>query len=152
MDTHRMKRRSGLGRLPTPKYFCLCSQQPMSIFSDFLPDFFSEAPPISQNEAMSKVNFSIIHLVRTVCELTFTIIQTHYTQTTLICLRLRKSFLIEDHRTLSPKTMHRVCCFRGCLLSGRSLFPWFRGFFLLFVGFVQPLITDSFKPAISEDG
>ena len=38
------------------------------------------------------------------------------------------------------------------LLSGRSLFPWFCAFFLLFIGFVQPLITDSFKPAISEDG
>ena len=38
------------------------------------------------------------------------------------------------------------------LLSGRSLFPWFRAFFLLFVGFVQPLITNSFQPAISEDG
>ena len=40
------------------------------------------------------------------------------------------------------------------LLSGWSLFPWFCAFFLLFVSFVQSLITDSFgfKPAKLEDG
>ena len=39
-------------------------------------------------------------------------------------------------------------------LSGRSLFPLFLAFFLLFVDSVQLLVTDSFefKPAISEDG
>ena len=36
----------------------------------------------------------------------------HYTWTTLFCLQLRKSFSIEDPTTLSPKTMHHVCCFR----------------------------------------
>ena len=71
----------------------------MSVFSDFLPDFFADAPPISQNKTVSKVNFSIIHLVRTVCELTSSIIQTHYTRTTLFCLHLRKLFSIEDRRT-----------------------------------------------------
>ena len=65
--------------LPTPKYFCLYSAQRMSVCSDFLLDFFfffffADTPPISRNEAVSKVNFSIIHLVRTVCELTFSII------------------------------------------------------------------------------
>ena len=100
--------------LPTPQYFCLYSEQPMSIFSDFWPDFFADATPISQNEAVSKVNFSIIHLVRTVCQLTFSIIQTHYTRTTLFCLHLRKSFSTEDRRTLSQKTMHSVCCFHWC--------------------------------------
>ena len=78
----------------------------------FLTGFFADAPSISQNEAVSKVKFSTIYLVRTVSELTFSIIQTHYTRTTLFCLHLRKSFLIKDRRTLSPKTMHRVCCFR----------------------------------------
>ena len=36
------------------------------------------------------------------------------------------------------------------LSSGWSSFPWFPDFFLLFIGFVQPLITDSFefKPAM----
>ena len=44
--------------------------------------------------------------------------------------------------------------FLARLLSDRSFFPWFLAFFLLFVGFVQLLVTDSFefKPAISEDG
>ena len=39
------------------------------------------------------------------------------------------------------------------LLSDRRLFLWYSAFFLLFVGFVQPLITDSveFKPTVKED-
>ena len=144
----------------------------------FLTGFFVDAPPISQNEAVSKVNFPIIHLVRTVCELTvskvnfsiihlvktvceptFSIIQTYYTRTTLFGLHLRKSFSIEDHKTLSQKQCTVCAAFADAdtsfleqLLSGLSLFPWFRAFFLLFVGYMQPLITDSFKPAISEDG
>ena len=47
--------------------------------------FFADAPPISQNE--------------TVCELTFSIIQTNYARTTLFCSHLRRSFSIKDHRT-----------------------------------------------------
>ena len=93
----------------------------MSVFSDFWPDFFADAQPISQNEAVSKVKFSSIHLVRTVCELTFSILQTHYTRTTLFCLQLhlRKTFSIKGHRTLSQKTMHCVCgsCWHWCVLS-----------------------------------
>ena len=42
---------------------------------------------------------------------TSSIVQKHYTQTTLFYLHLRKSFSIEDRRTLSPKAMHHVCCF-----------------------------------------
>ena len=40
------------------------------------------------------------------------------------------------------------------LLSGWSLFPWFLAFCFLFVGFMQPHVTDSFvsKPTICEDG
>ena len=86
----------------------------MSVFSDFWPDFFADAPPISQNEAVSNVNFSIIHHVRTACEITSSTTQTHYTRTTLFCLHLWKLFLIKDRRTLSPKTMHRVCHLRWC--------------------------------------
>ena len=44
-----------------------------------------------------------------------------------------------------------MCCFADAhasylewLLSGRSSFPWFLAFFLLFVSFVQPLVTDSY--------
>ena len=44
-------------------------------------------------KTVSKVNFSIIHLV-TVSELTSLIIQTHYTWTTL-CLHLQKSLTIK---------------------------------------------------------
>ena len=88
-------------------------EQPISILSDFWPYFFADAP-VNQNKTVSKVNFSIIHLVRTVCELTSSIIQTHYTRTTLFSLHLRKSFSIEDRKTLSPKAMHPVCCCRWC--------------------------------------
>ena len=89
----------------------------LSVLHRFFTRFFADAPPISQNKTVSKVNFSINHLVRTVCELTSSIIQTHYTQTTLFYLHVRKLFSIEDRRTLSPKTMHHVCCFRWCLHS-----------------------------------
>ena len=92
----------------------------MSVFSVFLSDFFADAPLISQNKTVSKANFSIIHLVRTVCQLASSIIQTHYTQMTLFCLHLPKSFSVEDRRTFSPKVMHRVCCFCWC----RSVLSW----------------------------
>ena len=66
---------------------------------------------------------------------------------------MRKLFSIKDCRTLLPKTMHHLCCFRwcrhviswmGCCLVG-VCFPWFRASCLLFVGFVQLLITDSIE-------
>ena len=76
--------------------------------------FLADAPPISQNKAVSKANVSIIHLVRTVCELTFSIVQTHYTRMTLFCLCMPKSSSIKDRKTFFPKTMHHMCCFRWC--------------------------------------
>ena len=48
-------------------------------FQIFLTRYFVDVPLISQNKSVSKVNFSIIHLVRTMCELTSSVIQTHYT-------------------------------------------------------------------------
>ena len=149
--------------LPTPKYIYQYSKQPMSVISDFWPDFFVDAPQINQNKTVSKDNFSTIHLVRTVCEFKCSIIQTHYRTGTLwhsdaftLFVHLL-NFLIEDRRTLSPKALHRVCCshwYLEWLLSGRRLFPWFRAFFLLFISFMQLLVTNSFdfKPKISEDG
>ena len=81
----------------------------------------------------TKVTFSIIHFVRTVCELIFSILQTHYTQMTLFCLHLRKLFSIEDRRTLSPQKKNalsvlllliptrpfsNICCLvRDCFLG-----------------------------------
>ena len=108
--------------------YTLNSQCPY--FQNFHRIFFlADAPTISQNKAVSKVNFSIIYLVRTVCELTFSIIQMHYTRTALFCLHLRKSFSIEDYKTLSPKTMHHVCCFRWC----RHVLSWMVVVWLEFV-------------------
>ena len=39
--------------LSTQKYFCQYSEQPMSIVSNFWPDFFADGPPISQNKTVS---------------------------------------------------------------------------------------------------
>ena len=164
--------------LPTQKYFCQYSNPSVFIFSYFWPIFFSaDAPPI--NQKCKRTFFSIIHLVRTVYELTFSNYTPHYKTTmlyktgslwhldTFISLYLLKSFWIEDRRTLSPKAMHTMwagfadadASFLKPFLSGQSLFPWFLAFLLLFVGFVHPFITDSFvfkptvfKPTISEDG
>ena len=44
--------------------------------------FFVDAPPFNQDKKMSKDNFSIIYLLRTVCELTFSK-QMHYKTGTL---------------------------------------------------------------------
>ena len=45
--------------------------------------FFADAPLINQDKKVSKDNFSIIYLLRTVCELTFSIKQMHYKTGTL---------------------------------------------------------------------
>ena len=65
--------------------------------------------------------------------------QTHYTQTTLFCLHLRKSFLIEDCRILSPKIMHRVCCFRWCRRVLSCTFVVWSEFFCLVLCILPPL-------------
>ena len=145
--------------LPNPNYFCQYSKQPMSIFSAFWPDFFEDAPTIKTKQCQRTIFVSIIHLVRIVYELTFSIIQIHTgTQMPLFCLHVLKSFSIEDCRTLSPKQCNVRAAFTDAdvsflerLLSGRSLFPWFRVTFLLFTGFAQPLSFE-IKPATSEDG
>ena len=65
----------------------------------FLTSFFLQ---MHHQSVKTKVNFSITHLVRTVCQLTTSTKQTHYTWTTLFCIHLRNSFSIEHRRTLSP--------------------------------------------------
>ena len=115
----------------------------------FLTGFFADAPPISQDKTVSKVNFSIIQLVRTVWTHIF-----NYTD----ALHSDDYFVYIYESCSQSKTAEHflqkqctVCAafadasFLKRLLSGWSLFPWFPAFFLLFVGFVQPLITDSFE-------
>ena len=55
---------------------------------------------------------------------------------TLFCLRLRKSFWIEDCRTLSPKTMHCVCCFHWC----RRVLSWTFVVWMEFVSLVSYIL------------
>ena len=68
-------------------------------------------------------------------------------------LKTTEHFLQKQHSVCAAFADAKVS-FLEQLLSGRSLFPCFRAFFLPFVAFVQPLVTKSFefKPAISEDG
>ena len=100
--------------LPTLKYFCPYSEQPMSIFSDFLPDFFADAP--------SKVS-KAIHHVRTVCELTFSIIQMRYTRTPLFCLHLQNFFSKNNapcvlHSLMPTRPFLNGCCLVGVCFLG----------------------------------
>ena len=78
----------------------------------------------------------------------------------LFCLHLLKSFMSKtvEHFLQKQCTVYAAFAdadmsFLEWLLSGWNLLPWFLAFFLFF-GFVQPLVTDSFKfkPAISKDG
>ena len=71
--------------------------------------FFAAAAPPNKQTKQSKDDFTFIHLVWTVCELTFSIIETHYKTGTL-----RHSDAVKDLRTLSPKAMRGTCCFRWC--------------------------------------
>ena len=154
--------------LPTPKYFCQYPKLPVSVFSDFLP-LPPPPPPLfcgcttTQNRKVSMDNFSIIYLVRKVCELTCSILQTqhklaHYdSRTPLFCLQVLKSLWTIDRRTLSPKGMHRVWCFCWCWRTLFRMVVWSEPVSLVscilspFISFVQPLVSDSFeiKPAIS---
>ena len=56
----------------------------------FLTRLFCGCTTNQSKQSSVKGICSNIRLVRTVCELTFSIIQTHYTRTTLFCLHLQK--------------------------------------------------------------
>ena len=103
----------------------------------FLTGFFLRYTTNQSKQNSVKGHFSIIHLVRTACQLTSSTIQMHYTRTTLSCLRLRKSFSIEDHKTLSQKTMHHVCCFCWC----RRILSWTVVVWLEFVSLVLCILS-----------
>ena len=60
----------------------------------------------------TKVTFSIIHFVRTVRELIFSILQTHYTQMTILFTSAKVVLDRRPQNTFSKKKMHWVCCFR----------------------------------------
>ena len=76
-----------------------------------------------KTEQCKRSFFSIIHLVRTVWELTSSIIQTHHTlwlgplYFVYIC-ESRSPSKTADH--FRQKTMHHVCCFRWC----RDVLSW----------------------------
>ena len=82
-----------LADLPTPKYFCQYSGQPICV----LPDFFADAPPISQNKTVSKVDFTIYHssCKNSVWTHIFNYIDPLHSDD-LFCLPLPKSFSIKD--------------------------------------------------------
>ena len=93
---------------------------PNSLFLCFqiFDQLFVDAPPSTNHKKkVSKANFSGIHLVRRVCKLTFSIIQTHYKTGALrhfsafILFTSAQVVLVKDCRTLSPTAMHHVYSF-----------------------------------------
>ena len=120
--------------------------------------FLADVPPIIQNEAVSKkFFFPIIHLAKTECELTFSIIQTLHSNNFILLTsakvvlnqRLQNTFSKKNAPCVLLSVMSTRSFLTVCLV--RRLLPWFRGFFFLFVHFAQPLFTDSLKPAILEE-
>ena len=77
--------------LPTPKYICQYSKLPVSVFSDLWPHylvfvlfwFFCRCTTYQSQQKCQRTMFSIIYLLRTVWELTFSIKQMHYKTGTL---------------------------------------------------------------------
>ena len=95
----------------------------------FLTSFFLQ---MHHQSVKTKVNFSITHLVRTVCQLTTSTKQTRYTWTTLFCIHLRNSFSIEHRRTLSPPK-NTPCALLSLMLTR----PFLSGFGLVGVCFLR---------------
>ena len=94
----------------------------MSYFQ-FLTGFFADAPPISQKLNSVKAQFFYHSASKKQCVNSH--LQFHTDRCTtlrrlILFTYLRKLFSIEEHRTLSPKTMHHVCCLRWC----RHVLSW----------------------------
>ena len=144
-------------------------------FQIFLQDFFY-APPINQTQKkLSKDNFSLIHLYEQCVNSYFQLYRcsaklAHYETGTLwhsdayilfTSAKVNGCFIsktiencLQKQCTMCAAFTDADASFLEWFLSGRSLFPWFLAFLILFVGFVPPLVTESFefKPPISEDG
>ena len=143
-----------------------------ALFSFCLVWFFCRCTTYQSQQKCQRTMFSIIYLLRTVWELTFSIKQMHYKTGTLwhsdasilftlqksrMLVLLLKSFWIKDRRKFLQKQC-TVCgafddadmSFLERLMSGQSLFPWSLAFFHLFLGSVQSLATVRFvyKPAM----
>ena len=103
----------------------------------FLTGFFADAPPISQNKTVPKVKFSISQLVRTVFELTYrctTLKRLYFVYVCESCSRLKTAeHFLQKQCTMCAAFADANASFPEWLLSGQSLFPWFRAFFLLFL-------------------
>ena len=116
----------------TPNSLCLNFQ----IFDQL---FFADAPPVKTKQ-YQEVNFSIIYLLRTVCELTSSIIQTHYTQKTLILFTSVKVIL--DRRLQNTFSKNNTLC---VLLSLMPTHPFLNSCCLVGVCFLGFMPSSSFS-------
>ena len=143
--------------LPATKYFCQYSKLPASIILDFCLNFcccclFTHAQPNQSKQNSVKGQF-FYHSPCWDGVWTHIFNYTSWHAMTLGCLyfvHLLKSFWIKTADYFLQKQWTMCAAFADAdasflerLLSGWSLFPWFLAFFLLFVGFMLPLVTDS---------
>ena len=117
-QTDRQRHNCMLSQTCLPRNTCQYSRLPVSTFFDLWPDclvcfvlfcfgaFFAMHHQSIKAKKVSKDNFAIIYLLRTVCELTFSVRQMHYktgtqrhSDASVLFLRLLKSFWIKDTRT-----------------------------------------------------
>ena len=154
--------------LPTLKFLLSVLQRACVRIFSFLTGFFccccSDAPPIKENKSVKEQYFSYSSWKNSIWTHIFNYTDLLQTGTfrrlhfVYICQsrfgsKTAEHFLQKQSTVSAAFTDANASLFER-LLSGRSLFPWFLAFFLLFATFVQPLVTDrfEFKPAISEDG
>ena len=86
--------------------------------------FFADVPPIRQDKKVSKGNFSIIYLSRTVCELTFSMKQPHYKTGTLwhsdASILFTSANVVLDERHSDAFILVTLCLLKSRLLVQKS--------------------------------
>ena len=169
-ESHLRLGKRVVGRTKYPKIFLSVLQTSCDRIFRFLTGFFffyPDTPPINQKKKCQRNIFFYHSSYKQCVNLHFqlygcTTKLAHYEiWTPLFCLHLLKPFWTKDAEHFIQKQCTMCATFADAnayflewLLFGRSLFPQFLAFFLLFITFVQSLVTDSFefKPAKLEYG
>ena len=102
--------------LPTPKYFCPYSEQTMSVFSDFWPYFFCGGTTNQSKQNSVKGQFFYHSASKKQSELIFNLIQTHYTQMTILSTSLK---VILDRRPQNTFSKNNAPCVLLSLMPTR---------------------------------
>ena len=96
--------------LPTPKYFCQYSEQPMSVLSKFWQEFCGCNTDQSKQNGVKSKFFYHSSCKNNVWTHIFNYTDALHSDDFILFTSV-KVVLIEDHRTLFPRIMHSVCCF-----------------------------------------